>query len=458
MVFSALDGRRSIREIAEATQLALFDCARAARDLAAWGMVEIAPAVLMVEAATAQLERSEPKRAVVTVRTLLERGFDLPDSVLRDVAEILEQAGESKLAGECLLNRAARSSDANEQLELARHAARLDSRSIEVAAFLLDALRHQPEAEPEEILEVSHHLADALESDRREEEAIDVLTQLDEAGADHPGTAARLARLYTRTGDYERAIPELELLAEHFQDEGKRDRLIAVYEQILKLDSSRKDIHKALRSARISESQRRVRRIALVAGIVLATGLGYWLVTAQQSSRVRSGHFDKIQQALIDGDLASAGGFLAAARNELGDDSGLDALASKLERAHAKVASDAKTAKQDEQRQRLAESGRRPAARRAVGGDRDLRRAVAAARRQPDHREGGAQPTGPTPPGAGGTAADASACAPGGAGLDPIRRRPPTCDPAPAARVQRTTNAAWSPRCLRSSSTNSRRW
>lgn len=267
VVLQAVDGMLNIRELADASLLGLFDCARVVKELYERDMLKPASAERIVEVAEGWLSRGEMKRALVTVQTLYERSEDRDLDTTLLVSDLLKRCGESRLAGGVLLEAAQQTGSSEETLTLARQARELDPRNPEVLTLLQHELRNWG-SDPEELLEVTGALADALRDEGHLEEALAIVDDLQEQDPGAVAVLTRKARLLHRLKRPAEAIQTLESLAEVYESNKQRDQLIGVYEQILKIDHDRKDIARQLKTIHAGKLGG-YRRMAITAGSIL---------------------------------------------------------------------------------------------------------------------------------------------------------------------------------------------
>ena len=271
------------------------------RDLYEQGRLQPASSEEIIEVAEARLKRGEVKRALVTVQTLYDREETRNLETILVVADLLKRCGEARMAGGVLLDAAQQMTDPEDTLELAQQARDLDPRNPEILALLQHKLR-QTGGDLERLVEVTGALVDALRDEGHLEEALAIVDELDELDPGSTGVLTRRARLLHRLKRPAEAIETLEALAKIYEAERRRDRLMAVYEQILKVDHDRKDIARALKVLQAGKLGKH-RRIAITVGsIILAGALGGWVIHAQRQSSALDVLSARIDKHLEQGD------------------------------------------------------------------------------------------------------------------------------------------------------------
>ncbi len=273
-VMAAIDGQRNVRSLADHTALGLFTFGCIVRDLAVGGFLMPIDDEAVLDVADEQANRGDVKLATITYHMLRKRHLAAPVDLAVPLAQGLQRVGENRWAARVLVACGRQQNDPVEALRLARLARKCDGRSSDGLMFLRSLLQ-ETGADPQELLSVTSDYADALAFEGHIEESLHALVELEQLAPGSPIALNRKAKILAKIGRNEQAIEVLLELAEQFKGPKQRDRLIATYEQILKLDSRRKDIQRALRSLRVRGAPMRI-RIAVVSTILIAGGwFGY---------------------------------------------------------------------------------------------------------------------------------------------------------------------------------------
>ena len=207
-----------------------------------------------------------------------------------ELAGILSRCGESKQAGLLLLEAAREQQEQEEKTgPSAREARRLGGRQPEILRFLRDALDFDQDPDPAELAEVLSDLADLCIEDL----GIRGGTRAPWRRSRNFSRATRRfpprkARVLHKLGRPEEATEILLGLAEVLRQEGRKEKLAAVYEQILKIDYRRKDVARALKRLHATRFERHQRAtVAALALCLLGGGGWFWYsgVRARTTSR-----------------------------------------------------------------------------------------------------------------------------------------------------------------------------
>ncbi len=274
-VLAATNGHMSVRDLADATLLPLFECARAMRQLVQEEWVGRISLATGIENAETRLSQGDVKRAVVIVQTLASRSEALDTDTVTAMAAILNRCGEAKTASTILLDHARELDSPGEAISLARQARKLSIRSHEVLEFLFGLLVQLPSPDADELNDVATDLIDCLLGESLTEDALDLIQRLEERGLDTPNNRAKKARILTKLDRKEEAIEELLTLAEVYKSERRQEKLAAIYEQILKIDYRRKDIAKSLKSLHAGKMVQRMKLGGAIAAALLLSLFGF---------------------------------------------------------------------------------------------------------------------------------------------------------------------------------------
>lgn len=266
-VLDALDGRLRLREVAEVTMLSTFECACALRDLLDMQCVDLANAVDTLQTARSCIARGDRRTARTILQQMIERPGEINQDMMLEVAEMLRNCGASRLAADAKLVAARIGGHSDAALDLAWEACRENPRSIRAWAHLRHELIDR-RVGGEQLEEASLGLVDALIHERRAQDALRILDELETAV---PAGVDQLQRRVLALHKLGRAEEEIELLLELaaiYENEGDRERLADAYAHVLRLDGSRRDIARALAELQpgpIGSALRGLRRLSVAA-------------------------------------------------------------------------------------------------------------------------------------------------------------------------------------------------
>lgn len=329
------DGKVSYRELAEGGLQGLFESARLARGLAERGLLRNLSDEAMIDTAREQLELGNQKRALMRLQTLRDRDGERSSEVLMAMADLLRQCGEGRLGSVMLLEVAQRKSDPREALDLARQARAASGRDPDVLAFLRTCILQLGGTTPQELEEVTLALLDEQIDRDLSEAAMAVLEECEAEPLVGPQILARKARLLQRHKDIPGAVAALLRIVEHPDVMGNRAKIMDVYEQVLKMDRSRKDIHKALKLLRSTRTARLAKLGILATTMLLLVGSAVVFVHHQQTEQTLLKASQEVGELLREGDRAGARRAIEQYREKLGDHEQLDDLQRQIDFAQA---------------------------------------------------------------------------------------------------------------------------
>lgn len=216
-IFELVDGRTSVRRIAQALLIGLFEACRVVRDLVIQGYLHLAPPEYLLEEADSLLQAEHKRFAVVTIETLRDRGDELDSETLDRMALLLREAGEPRRAAATLLDAANRVEDFNIALQMLRDARALLPRSTEILEQLRITLASIDDPDFDgELIDTTDDLAQAYADDGEWEEAERCLLELDRLVPGQPRVIARRAIVLNRMGRRGEAVDLLLELAEQY--------------------------------------------------------------------------------------------------------------------------------------------------------------------------------------------------------------------------------------------------
>jgi outer membrane protein assembly factor BamB len=353
-LLKVVDGKLSYRELAEGTLGGLFDSARTARVLAEKGLLRNLADEAMIDTAREQLELGNQKRALIRLQTLRDRGGERSSVVLMAMADLLRQCGEGRLGSMMLLEIAQRKNDPREALDLARQARAASGRDPDVLTFLRSCILQLGGTTPQELEEVTLALLDELIDRDNSEAAMAVIAECEQDSLIAPQILTRKARLLQRHKDIPGATAALLRIVEHPDVVGNRARMIDVYEQVLKMDRSRRDIYKLLKQLRSTRTAKLARIGILAITMLLLVAGAVVFVHRQQTDQSLARAAQEVGNLLRQGDRTSARRVIEHCREQLGDHEQLDDLQRQIEFAEATEAASLHRAQRKQDNEKLA--------------------------------------------------------------------------------------------------------
>jgi len=318
-VLLAIDGRHTYRELGDLTVLSVFDCARASRDLMQQRLIGVASDEHLLEVARTHLEQGHGKMAVMLAQTLCDRGEARSVALVRDIAAIMRQANESRLAGEVLLEAAQLQGEPKVALELASEALAMNPRDLVAQGFLRTTmLAHKPPDAPE-VEAVTLALLDGLLQENQLDRLFELVEETRQLDCCTPAVQVRYARALAKRKDKDAAITVLTQIAADVASKGDTARQIELLEMAYRMDRERKDIGKQLKALRFTPKKRAIRYATLGVVALLLVGLGaVWLNERLHADRALAAGTE-ITALLQAGDLPGAQSALARWEEVLGD-------------------------------------------------------------------------------------------------------------------------------------------
>jgi len=318
-VLQGIDGTSTYRQLSDYTTFGLFEFARAARDLAAGGIIGNIPDTALIAVATELAEEGEGKRAIVLLQTLRDRPGDRDLSVVAGMAQVLEAAGERRFASSLLLEAAQRTSVPEEALDLARQARNLVPYDPGTLSFLRTVLVAHGEPDSAELEKVTADLLDALIDGDLATTALEIVEDARMTGTLKPLIMRREARARQKLRDTEGACNVLVELADHYLAEDDRPKAIETLEALVRMDRSRRDIAKQLAGLKRTKTGSAIRLGAalLTAGLIGAMGFVWWQQGAYEQAIEQASQ--EITALLEKGDRAAARQSLEKWRGSIGE-------------------------------------------------------------------------------------------------------------------------------------------
>ncbi len=329
-VAEAIDGRRSVRDLAETTMLGMFQASRAVRDLYLQELIEFASTTQLLDIAKSHIDDEDIKRALLILHNLQQHSEEFTMQTIDTVATLLDRCGETKLAAKTLLHCAEQVTDPDDQLEVVMRARALDKSSIPVLKFLRTIMQEKGDNDSDDYVKVILDLANALSEIGGHEDALDTLAEAEALKPKDRELMTRKAVLLHKTGKTEEAIDTFLSLAQQAKDNGNTPALIHIYEQILKIDPRRKDINKTLRDLKTGKAKLTIRKIGMaLAACLLLVGMYFYYQSYQESQRMQE-VATKVRTALRANDIQTANMLINAAAASLGNAELLDDLNSEV--------------------------------------------------------------------------------------------------------------------------------
>lgn len=327
IVLEALDGKHTIRQLADQSTIGLFAFARAARDLVAGGIADLIDDPTLTHVAAEFVEDGEPKMAIMLLQTLRDRPGDRSIGVIKSMATVLEQAGERRFASTMLLEAAQRSPVAEEALELARNARQLVPYDPGTLSFLRTVLVAHADSDSAELEKCTIDLVDALIDNDRISTALEICDDARRTGSMRPQILTREARARQKGKDIEGAIATLMEIADFYKQAENRPKAIEALKAVQRLDRNRKDVQRALLQMSRTRLGNAMRACAalLIIGLFASMGLVWWERTAFEESLQEANR--EVQDLLDQGDRNGAEAKLNTWTAALGACDGLEDLA-----------------------------------------------------------------------------------------------------------------------------------
>ncbi|MEM7205948.1 MAG: PQQ-binding-like beta-propeller repeat protein [Planctomycetota bacterium] len=343
-VLGAIDGERSLHDLPNATTLGLFDCARAVKKFYEWKLVDTAQPAELLSIARGRVVRGELRPAVMILRSLMGCDEVREAAFARDVASLLQRCGEQRMAAVVLVRSAQETDYEQDALELAREAYAADPRTFEVLQFLHERLSG-PSDPGDELYEVTCAYSDALMRQRKFDEALEVITPIAQASPENLSAFGRRVRLLRRLDDDQQAVEELLSLAECYEHMGDLARQATVYENILRIDSSRDDLARVVKRIRAKPVSRRLRLAQVGTVLAIVTLAGAWWLTTHLSDSRQDELVGQVS-ALLDDKNAAAATAMLDANPEYAGSPQIQALQDRLSRLRTAQANEVRASRE----------------------------------------------------------------------------------------------------------------
>lgn len=331
----ACRGQQTYRELADQTTHGLFEVARAARDLVREGLVANIDDAAMVAVAQNHAEMGNNKRALVVLQTLRDRPGDRPMGILQTMAKALEQAGERRLAGNLLLEAAQRHTDPVAALDLARSARALVPHDVGILSFLRTVLVAYAPADSPELEKCTLDLLDAMVEADLVPTALEIIDDARRTGSAQPAILMREVRARQKGRDLPGATRVLEELAQLYDQKGEAVLANEAYALLLRLDRSRKDVHKLLANRRRTRLGRVVRIVAAASTLLMVAAVGVVFWQQKEFAAAVAAADQEVTALLESGDRATARDRLEGWTTRLGPCEAIEDLQNRVAFAEA---------------------------------------------------------------------------------------------------------------------------
>jgi outer membrane protein assembly factor BamB/tetratricopeptide (TPR) repeat protein len=325
-VLSAVDCRATYRELSDATCMSLFDCARAARDLMHWGMITAAEDEHMLDVARWHREQGHDKKALMLAKTLRDRPGERSVAIIREMAQLVRETGETRIASHIVLHAAQVQPDAQLALELAREARALSPRDLDALQFLRTTLLRQHSGDAPEIEQITRELIDGMLHDGDTDGAAALLDEVHELDSMTPALLVCEGRLQAKTRHNEQAVETFLQAADAFAVAGDARREVECLELAARLDRERKDISRRLRQRKTTPRARIIRIGSYAAASLTLLAAGAVWFEEQNHQQQIADATTEISSQLVAQDLQAAQVAMSRWREAIGDCSHLDDL------------------------------------------------------------------------------------------------------------------------------------
>ncbi|GEM_PF-3548105 len=305
-VLTLLTGEKDVGDIVDELLLPRFKVYRILGRYLKSGKIR-RPTLEELKSASAYLKQEgRPHMAL----KMLERAFDLypeDDEVVGNLADLFESMGEKRRAAayvKIVADRRAQAGEEEEALRLFKRIADLQPADNNVLEMLYE--KAEARGRGEEAAEYARSLTKIYHSTRSFDRAADFGRKVLEVFPEDLSARQKLINVYLESGRIEEAIPQFETLVSLLKgnaqlDPLQRDReLCRVYEKILRLDASRKDIRKKLEALRPGVAAKEGKKIpkrlvTLPRALAVILALGGLVVGAVYLYRWRAG--EKFREA-----------------------------------------------------------------------------------------------------------------------------------------------------------------
>ncbi len=305
-ILTRLDGRHSVRDVADALLASPFVVAKLLAQLVERGYARPANCDELLATARALLTENQRNRALRFLHRIAELTPD-PSPLDAQVAELFKLAGELKAAARMRVKLAAAAHAAG-KLDSARHELEVSLKewpgSIPALELFVEVVHDLGDSRAE--LQAARELAAAQTDAGAIDDALRAMERLLALAPDDSEARRRYADLCLRAHLKEKAIEVLEGEVVRLKRDGASNDLAAVYKHILSIDPGRKDIKRALTGMRRSRGDRLLRVGTVVIVLVALTSLcGFVGIRYQHRARGLA-RLREASSRLADGDGTAA--------------------------------------------------------------------------------------------------------------------------------------------------------
>jgi outer membrane protein assembly factor BamB/tetratricopeptide (TPR) repeat protein len=278
-VLGAIDGRRSVDEIVEASYVNRFEVCKIIALLADAGAVERLPVPELRAAADLAVTSGDTVGALKFLSRLAAVNCDTPDLHGR-LAHALELTHDLEGAARHHARHAKMLADkgqGREAFAIYRRICEFLPTDLAAAESAIEVYAANPvglERDAEFVIETGRRVADAWTELKRPTRAIHVLHRVISLGAEDLELRNRLVAVYLAAGMNGEAIAEYEALAELALADGDEEQAERIYRRILTLDRSRDDVARRLEDLSTRRRRRRQNVRSLVTAVILLAVLG----------------------------------------------------------------------------------------------------------------------------------------------------------------------------------------
>ncbi|MEE2886905.1 MAG: DUF4388 domain-containing protein, partial [Planctomycetota bacterium] len=356
-LFTAVDEISTVQELADATMLGLFTCAKAVCSLIQQDILALSPATALVELARTAAHHGDHKRTLQLSQTAQSHQDEINFELSHSLAGILQTCREPKLGAQILMSCADSLSDPKSKLAIGKSAYELDRYSHEVLLFLRTQLELDDQHATPLFAEVTDQLCSTLADRGDYELALRFHADLEELHPHEASLLIRKARILQAADRTEDALSSLAEARTLIEPTGDKTRLIKLYEQILKLNPQAKDVKKALRELRNGKLRARQRQLGTILIGLAALGILWLGWSWYDHNRRFETAVTNFRDSLSKQDINGARQHLAAAQLELGEGNKWNMLRDELTATTARVDARRKSAEIKAVQQSLSQAG-----------------------------------------------------------------------------------------------------
>ncbi len=287
LIYSLVDGQASVEEIIEASYLTKFEVSRTLAHFLEDGIIIQIPREELI-ARAAELHRRNHLEGALKfyLRAIAAKEDDIDLRI--KVAEVLQKAKRTEAAADHY-RVCAEQSLASHRIDVAfefyKKVAQLLPRDIDSREKMVDLFveyRADYDLKCPNLIEDGMNVASRLATQGDGERAVQLLRKLISIKETNLSLRAQLINISLKLGNADEAISEYEDLARQFFQRGNLESAAKIYDKILCIDGTRKDVFEKLKNleelvARRKTSRQRKRIIAYVAAGATFLGVTFFL-------------------------------------------------------------------------------------------------------------------------------------------------------------------------------------